>query len=561
MKSQLINRITLPFERWQSVALSLVYLIVGAHFITGCKKKEPEPDKPPVVVIVNTSQTGTLGTAITLDGTGTSDPEKQTLTYKWTVKEKPAGSQVIITDPNSVKTEFKADKPGVYIFILTVTDSKGNSTPVEVSITVAVPGKPPVADAGPSGTINLNRRIRLDGSKSSDSDGDRLTYKWEFKSVPPGSKATILDADKAVAEFTADVLGTYVVKLTVSDGNWPAVSAEATITAMVPATREISGKWTAADGTGGGNEYTPRNHFYTFDVAANNQPVSLSLTSSDINVGFYVYDPNGQLVGQSGFGRNQLDDIIVNAGKYTVMICSSQRYDIGAYTLKGRGLSGEFTRVPALREKAVQVTFGPEGGGGGDYTPRNHYYTFEVTADNAVTDINLQSPEMPVWLSLFGPTGARVDITNYSAPAYMINKLNKGTYTLWASSSRRDAIGTYTLDIFGQLQNLKQYVFESSILSDEYRGKNATTTYTLNVTENNTILDVSLRSPEIIGYMQLFDPNGSRINATNWGSYEYMISDAKKGQYKIVVGPGGNTSGIGKYTLSVYGKFSDLKKQ
>ncbi len=566
MKNQFTHRITLPpkrfVERLQTGVLALLSLVIGAFFVAGCAK-EPEPDKPPVVVIINTSQTGTLGTAIALDGSGSSDPEKQTLTYKWTVKEQPAGSQVIITDPTSVKTEFKPDKPGVYIFILTVTDSKGNSTPVEVTITVAVPGKPPVADAGPSGTINLNRRIKLDGSKSSDPDGDKLTYKWEFKSVPTGSKAIILDADKSIGEFTADLLGMYVVKLTVSDGNWSDVSAEATITAVVPATREITGKWTAADGTGGGNEITPRNHFYTFDVATNNQPVSLSLTSSDINVGLYVYDPNGNEVGRSGFGRSRMADVIVNAGKYTMMICSGERYDIGTYVLKGRGLSSEFLLVPALREKAVEVTFGLEGGGGTKITSRNHYYTFDVTADNAVTDINLQSAQMSVWLVLNGPSGAEVDRNNFvGTPRWLIPKLNKGTYGLWASSGTRDAIGKYTLDIFGQVKNLKQYVFESSIVTDEYRGKNAATTYILNVTDDNTPLDISLRSPDIKGAITLYDPNGTLIDGNSfYENYNYLIQTTRKGQYKIIVGPDRNSSGIGKYTLSVYGKFSDLKKQ
>lgn len=543
--------------------LILCTVLISA-FVTGCKKKtEPEPDKPPVVVVVNINPTGTLGTAVTLDGSGSTDPENKALTYSWTIKSQPPGSTATITNPGSMVAGLVPDKPGTYVLVLTVTDANKQSKSIEVTINVVVPGRPPVANAGPSGTISTNRRIALDGSKSSDPDGDKLTYKWEFKSKPTGSAATILNADKAVAEFTADLLGPYVLTLTVSDGNWPSVSAEATITAVVPATREITGSWTAADGTGGGNEYTPRNHFYTLDVAANNQPLSLSLTSTDINVGFYVYDPNGEVVDRfgSGFGRNQPEDAIVNAGKYTVMVCSGQRYDIGSYVLKGRGLSSEFMRVPALRAKSTDVSFGTEGGGGNEKTSRNHYYTFDVVSDNAITDINAQSPEIPLWMTLSGPSGAEVRYTFVGTPRYMIEKLNKGSYSLWVGSGTRDAIGKYTLDIFGQVQNLKQYVFESSILTDDYRGKNANTMYTLNVTENNTLLDVSLRSPDIVGAFTIYDPNGNDIGYSFNGNYRALVREARKGQYKILVQPASNTSGIGKYTLSVYGKFADLKKQ
>ncbi len=543
-----------PHRLWLALPSLLAVLLLNS-----CQKEKAEPEKPPVIRVTNVTQNGILGQLVVLDGSGTADPQNQTLIYNWTIKTKPTDSKATITNSNSIVAGFSPDKPGTYVLLLTVTNASNLTSSVEVTITVAIPGRPPVADAGPSGTVPVNNRIRLDGSKSSDPDSDKLTYQWAFKSIPPNSKAVVLNPTQAITEFTADVVGTYVVSLTVSDGNWPVVSADASITAVAPTTRQTTGSWTAADGTGGGNAYTPRNHVYTFDVATNNQPVSLSLASSDINVGLYIYDPNGNEVGRSGFGRSQQADVIVNAGKYTVMVASGERYDIGAYKLVGKGMSSEFTRVPALREKALDVSFGPEGSGGALYTPRNRYYTFDVTADNAFVDINTQSPDVRLQLVLFNSAGARVDVTNYGTPAYLINKLNKGTYGLWVLSATRDIVTKYSLDIFGQVQNLKQFVNESSVLADEYRGKAGATTYTLNVTENNSILDIALRSPDIAGNLAIFNPNGERIDITNFGNYAYMTPIATaKGQYRIIVTPTG--SGIGRYTLSVYGKFTDLKK-
>lgn len=553
------------FQR-RSGLLMLIGLVFMSTLFNSCKKApDPEPPKPPVAKINPVTQNAAVGGTVVLDGSASASANttNQTLTYNWTIKVKPDESKATITNPNSVTATFKPDKAGTYVLVLTVTDANQTPAVVEVTINVAIPGKAPVASAGVSSTVSTGRKVTLDGSKSSDADGDKLTYKWEVKSKPTGSTATIVNPTQAMAEFTPDVLGTYVFTLSVSDGNWPTVTSEVTVTVAVPVFKEITGSWTAADGTGGGNDYTPRNHFFTFDVAANNQPISLTLTSSDINVGFYVYGPTGDVLNQYGsrFGRNQTDDFIVNAGKYTVMVASGQRYDIGAYTLKGRGLSSDFSRSPALRVKATDVTFGVEGGGGTDFTARSHQYTFEVTADNSFIDINVQSAQIPLWLTLLGPSGAQIDYSYVGTPRYFIKKLNKGTYTLWVGSGTRDAIGNYSLDIFGQVQNLKQNVFDSAILTDEYRGKNAPTTYTLNVTEDNSYLDISQRSPDITGNMVLYNPSGVQIDFTYSGNYRYMIQKVNKGQYKLMVYPGNGTSGIGKYTLSVYGKFTDLKKQ
>ena len=551
------------FQRYTHSWLLLLGIMLTSVFLNSCKQKQADPQQPPVVKVSTVSQSAVVGGSVVLDGSASSSPTNQALTYRWTIKSKPDQSNATLSNPTSITATLTPDKPGTYVLILTVTDSNNVYSSVEVVITVAIPGRPPVASAGTSSTVSTGRKVTLDGSKSSDPDGDKLVYKWEFKTKPTGSASTINNADKAVAEFTPDVLGTYVLTLSVSDGNWPTVTSEVTVTVAVPVNREITSSWTAADGTGGGNDYTPRNHFFTFDVAANSQPVSLSLTSSDINVGFYVYNPGGQVIDSygSGFGRSQTEDMIVNAGKYTVMVCSAKRYDIGAYTLKGRGISSEFTLSPALRVKATDVSFGMEGGGGTEYTARNHYYTFEVTADNTYTDINIQSAQIPLWMNLFGPSGAQIDYTYSGTPRYLVPKLNKGTYGLWLGSGGRDNIGNYTLDIFGQVQNLKQYVFDSSILTDDYRGKNAPTTYTLTVTDDNTYLDVSLRSPDIGGYLLLYNPSGVQIDYTYAGNYRYFTQKVNKGKYKILVYPADNASGIGKYTLSVYGKFMSLSKQ
>jgi hypothetical protein len=52
----------------------------------------------------------------------------------------------------------------------------------------------PVANAGPAQTVFTGTTVQLDGTRSSDANGDSLTYQWSFTSVPTGSLATLTGA-------------------------------------------------------------------------------------------------------------------------------------------------------------------------------------------------------------------------------------------------------------------------------------------------------------------------------------------------------------------------------
>ena len=60
--------------------------------------------------------------------------------------------------------------------------------------------------------------ITLNGSGSSDANGDPLTYSWSFTSTPPDSAAVLANPTSVSPTFTADLAGDYVVQLIVNDG-------------------------------------------------------------------------------------------------------------------------------------------------------------------------------------------------------------------------------------------------------------------------------------------------------------------------------------------------------
>jgi hypothetical protein len=165
------------------------------------------------VANAGTDQTVNGGAPVTLDASQSKDADFDDITYKWT-----APSGITLSSNTVVKPTFTA--PDVtsntaYTFTLTVNDGKLDSSD-QVVITVKKGNKAPVADAGTDQAVNENTVATLNGSASTDADGDALTYRW---TAPTG--ITLSSATASVTTFTAPEVTsdkTYTFTLTVSDG-------------------------------------------------------------------------------------------------------------------------------------------------------------------------------------------------------------------------------------------------------------------------------------------------------------------------------------------------------
>jgi len=73
-------------------------------------------------------------------------------------------------------------------------------------------------------------QVKLDGSGSSDPDGDTFEYLWAFTSVPLTSTATLSGETTATPSFVPDLLGTYDIQLTVTDSKGASSTDSVTIT-------------------------------------------------------------------------------------------------------------------------------------------------------------------------------------------------------------------------------------------------------------------------------------------------------------------------------------------
>jgi hypothetical protein len=174
------------------------------------------PSTIPPIADAGPDQTVHIGTTVHLDGSASSDPNDDLLTYTWLLLVKPADSAATLIDPTTVNPTITADTLGDYVIQLIVNDGTENSAPD--TVTASAMNAAPVADAGPDQTATVNSLIQLDGSGSSDIDGDPLTFSWSMLIKPSGSTATLSDPTIVNPTFTADKPGDYGIQLIVNDG-------------------------------------------------------------------------------------------------------------------------------------------------------------------------------------------------------------------------------------------------------------------------------------------------------------------------------------------------------
>ena len=164
---------------------------------------------------------GQPGQTIAFNGSGSSDPNGDVLTYAWNFGDGASGTGV------SISHAYAAD--GTYTATLTVTDTGSLSDAASATVTIATPpaNQAPVADAGGPYTGNTGASITLNGTGSSDPEGLALTYAWDFGDGSSGTGARPAHSYAAA--------GTYDLGLTVSDGELSSDPSFTTVTVTDPA--------------------------------------------------------------------------------------------------------------------------------------------------------------------------------------------------------------------------------------------------------------------------------------------------------------------------------------
>jgi hypothetical protein len=265
-------------------------------------------NKPPVA-FAGAAQTVDEGTLVTLDGSGSSDPDGDVLTYLW---EQTDGPSVTLSDETSPTPTFMA--PAVVsvsevtcTFSLAVEDVIGLQSSNEVIVTVRNTNTPPTAEAGPDQNIHAGQVVHLDGSGSSDDNTATLTYAWTLTGKPDGSSAALTAATTVAPSFTADLPGTYTVSLIVTDSEG---------VASAPDTVTVSSENLAPTANAGPDAAPIVGHVVQLSGVGSNDPDGDPLTYAWSLVGIPA-DSTASLVGATTATPTFIPDL---PGSYTVQL-------------------------------------------------------------------------------------------------------------------------------------------------------------------------------------------------------------------------------------------------
>ena len=94
----------------------------------------PTPNEAPTAVATADYTEVVVGEQVQFDGSASTDPDGDELTFAWTLTIVPHRSQAALTNANTAYPILQPDRPGTYEVTLTVTDSLGAGTSDTVTI-------------------------------------------------------------------------------------------------------------------------------------------------------------------------------------------------------------------------------------------------------------------------------------------------------------------------------------------------------------------------------------------------------------------------------------------
>lgn len=175
-----------------------------------------------------------IGSTVQLDGSNSSDPENDPLTFMWRLVETP-GDSPMITNADQAMASFLPTMTGRYVAELEVSDGTNTDTDQVVIIV----NTPPVITFGPD-ALTIVDDIAQIIFMTSDADGDQVMTTFEIVSAPTGSVATIMVRTNSI-ELRPDLPGTYRITGTADDGR-----TQSTASTKVDAVPDVDGTYDAS---------------------------------------------------------------------------------------------------------------------------------------------------------------------------------------------------------------------------------------------------------------------------------------------------------------------------
>jgi len=300
-----------------------------------------------------------------------------------------------------------------------------------------IPGNiEPVANAGIDQTADSGQLVLLDGSASSDQDGDVLQFQWSLVAHPPGSNILLNDPTLAKPSFTPILAGSYVFELIVNDGqiDSPADSVSISILALpnqAPVAIDTSVSTgedialpivlSASDGDGDALIYT-----------ISQQPANGSIIGLTPNL---TYTPNANFNGTDSF-TFLANDGVLDSNTATISITVNAINDApvaqnqSVTAQEDTALDGQLTATDvdgdaltfSFQQQASNGVVVVQANGVFSYTPNNNYngndsFTFIVndgTVDSTDTTVSITvnaTNDVPIAVEQSITTDEDVDVS------------------------------------------------------------------------------------------------------------------------------------------------------
>jgi hypothetical protein len=201
---------------------------------------QPTNDQP--VADAGPDQTVIAGETVQFDGTGSSDPEGETLSYSWTLTGGPSVGS--LADTNVAQPTFTASDTttGTAVYELEVTDTQGATATDTVEVTVEPAPEASVAVAHSTDSTTV-------------APGETVTITATFTQMDANSPAMV-----------PTVPDGWAITDTTAAGDWSYVAAQQT----------FLGSLSLSDSDGVSGEYT---HTYTVKVPADAEPGDYTVSS------------------------------------------------------------------------------------------------------------------------------------------------------------------------------------------------------------------------------------------------------------------------------------------
>lgn len=180
------------------------------------------------VAVARAAGLATVGKALRLDASGTSDPEGDPVTFSWRVAQAPSGSQAALGGADTATPTLTPDRVGTYQLELNASDALGFGNPLALTLTALGTSRNPPAvtltATPPSAAVGAAVALAITAQGDAPITTTRLTVNGAVVAVQGGQ-----------ASFTPAAIGAYDAVVTVTDQNGNSASARQTFTARAAA--------------------------------------------------------------------------------------------------------------------------------------------------------------------------------------------------------------------------------------------------------------------------------------------------------------------------------------